>query len=395
MDPAKKPVRARRAVKSDAGYTRQIVLLFCAVLLVILFAITGFVSRAFHRKQKALAESWFAQGDANLAEGHARDARDAYRNALIFEPQNSVYQLHLARALAAFGRADQSRAYLLNLYTQAPGAGEVNLELARLAASDGDREAATHFYHGAIYGAWDDDPAGASLRARLELCKFLVNQGDLTQAESELIALAANVPPDRTDLLRETGDLFLNAGDANRALNEYQRVLHSDRDDPEALAGAGRSAYRLGDYSQAESYLERASRQKTNGTDIAPMLETSRMVVGGDPLAPGLPDRERARRTVAALAQAISRADGCKKSNAVHDTTPLVALAEKSRKQRESDWSERELRAHPERIILATAAAFDLEVESDRECGAAQGQDAALELIHKIHPETSTGALRQ
>jgi tetratricopeptide (TPR) repeat protein len=168
--------------------------------------------------------------------------------------------------------------------------------------------------------------------------------------------------------------------------------LHADRNDAEALAGAGRSAYRLGDYARAENYLERASREKASGKDIDLMLATSRMVVNGDPLAPNLPDRERAHRAAEALQQAVSRADACKDANAIKETTPMVTLAEKGRKQRASEWSERELRAHPERIIPAMRLVLDLEAEADRECGAAQDMDAALELIRQRHPEIAMGA---
>ena len=72
----------------SAGFSRQAVLLFCTVLLIALFTVTGFLTRAFHLKQQAIAENWFELGNASLAAGHARDARDDYRNALIFEPQN-------------------------------------------------------------------------------------------------------------------------------------------------------------------------------------------------------------------------------------------------------------------------------------------------------------------
>jgi tetratricopeptide (TPR) repeat protein len=392
MSPSSHSRSDGRANTREAGYTRQIVLLFAAVLLVVLIAVTGIVSRAFHKKQQALAESWFAQGDASLASGHARDARDAYRNALIFEPQNTIYQLHLARALAAFGRSDQSRVYLLNLYNQAPGSGEVNLELARLAAADADRAAAIRHYHGAIYGAWDVDPAAASVQARLELCRFLVHQGDMTQAESELIALAANVPPNREDLLRQTGDLFYRAGDVSRALNEYQRALHDEHNDPETLAGAGRAAYQLGDYARAENYLERAVRDKANGADLVPMLATSRMVVNSDPLAPNLPDRERAHRAAEALSHAISRAAACKKANDIQESSPMITLAEKARQQAASEWSENGLRSKPERILPAMKLVFDLEAEATRECGAPEGLDAALEVIHRTHPDTEAAA---
>ena len=377
---------------ASAGFSRQAVLLLCTVLLIALFTVTGFLTRAFHLKQQAIAENWFEKGNASLAAGHARDARDDYRNALIFEPQNTTYQLHLAQALTAFGQPDQSRAYLLNLLTEFPGDGEVNLELARLATRDGAVTAAIHYYHGAIYGAWDSNPVESRRAARLELCQFLVNHGEYIQAEAELIALAAGIPEDASALHATVGDLFLRAGDANRALNEFQLSLKISAANDTALAGAGMAAYRLNDFKQAAYYFERARAANPGHAEIAQMLDTSRAVLGADPFAPNLTEEERAARAAKALADALSRAEKCMAPAAKSDASPLQALMDRAKAGQRGIWSENGLRLHPEQIPPEMRVVFDIETECDRECGTPEGVDLALSAIRDLHKDIVYGA---
>ena len=375
----------------SAGFSRQAVLLFCTVLLIALFTVTGFLTRAFHLKQQAIAENWFEKGNASLAAGHARDARDDYRNALIFEPQNTTYQLHLAQALTAYGQPDQSRAYLLNLLTQFPGDGEVNLELAHLATRDGAVTAAIHYYHGAIYGAWDSNPVESRRAARLELCQFLVNHGEYVQAEAELIALAAGIPEDASALHATAGDLFLRAGDANRALNEFQLSLKVSAGNERALAGAGMAAYRLNDFKQAAYYLERAQAVNPRRAEIAQMLDSARAVLGADPFAPNLTEAEQAARAAKALADALSRAEKCIAPAAKTDASPLQALMDRAKAGQRGIWSENGLRLHPEQIPAEMRVVFDIETECDRECGTPEGADLALSLIRDLHRDIASG----
>ncbi|MFZ0037334.1 MAG: tetratricopeptide repeat protein [Candidatus Acidiferrales bacterium] len=382
----------RRFHGSCAGFSRQAVLLFCTALLIALFTVTGFLSRAFHLKQQAIAENWFERGNSSLAAGHARDARDDYRNALIFEPQNTSYQLHLAQALTAYGQPDQSRAYLLNLLTQFPGDGEVNLELAHLATRDGAVTAAIHYFHGAIYGAWDSNPVESRRAARLELCQFLVSRGEYNQAEAELIALAAGIPEDASALHATVGDLFLRAGDTNRALNEFQLSLKVSARNTIALTGAGTAAYRLNNFKQAADYLERAHAENPDNGEITQMLETSRAVIVADPFAPDLSEAERAHRAAKALADAMSRAEKCMAPDAKAESSPLAALLERAKAARRGIWRENGLRLHPEQIPAEMQVAFDIETECDRECGKPEGVDLALTLIRDLRREIASEA---
>jgi len=383
----------RRPGPPDGGYSRQTVVVACAVILVALFTVTGVLSRAFHEKEWAIAEDWNQRGNAALAAGHAREARDSYRNALIYEPQNTDYQLHLAQALAAYGLPDQSRAYLLNLLVQFPGDGEINLDLARLAAKDGVVDAAVHYYHGAIYGAWDTTPVESRRNARLELATFLVNHREDAQAEAELITLAAGAPPDEAGLHATIGVLFSRAGDTPRALSEFEIALKGMPNNLDALSGAGAAAFRMRDYRRAADYLERALAERPGDAEIKSELDISRMVQSFDPFAPNLSPNERARRASASLAEAASRAGKCLSTSEEPSAgTQLGSLLDRVKAASPNAWSERGLGLHPEQIAPAMRAAFSLESEADQLCGKAQGKDLALELIRDLHADISQGA---
>ena len=56
------------------------------------------------------------------------------RTALLYSRDNYSYQLNLAEALLGEGRRDEASAYLVNLWEREPENGQVNLELAYIAA---------------------------------------------------------------------------------------------------------------------------------------------------------------------------------------------------------------------------------------------------------------------
>src|SRR5207248_4896001 len=140
--------------------------------------------------------------------------------------------------LMARGRYDQAGAYFLSLLESEPGDGLINLQLARLAVLRRDLADAQRFFHGAIYGIWDEDPDANRRQARLELIDFLLKEKHTTQAESELVALTSNLPRDRTLQLQVAG-LFEGVGDFEHATRMYSEALRLDPRDGNALFGLG------------------------------------------------------------------------------------------------------------------------------------------------------------
>src|SRR5208337_1085602 len=212
------------------------------------FAAVGHLVARFNANQQSRRGKLYQLGIEDARAGHYDDAIAAFRAALTCEPANSQYQLSLARALRDSNdprRLDEAESYLLALWQRAPQDAAVNLALARVAAHRGSIEDATRYYHNSMYGVWNSNPDLNRNKARIELIQFLLKKADSPQAESELMALAASLPPDAVAHL-QAAQLFAQAQDSAGALAQYREVLRLDSRNPAALAGAGEAAYRSG-----------------------------------------------------------------------------------------------------------------------------------------------------
>jgi tetratricopeptide (TPR) repeat protein len=367
--------------------SREGVLVASFILLPIFFTLTGFITRSYHAKEQALAQEWFARGEEELKANRASIALEDFRTALFYSPDNDLFELRLAQALAAAGRSQEARAYLLHLWTREPGSGRVNLELARLAAQEWNIADTIRYYHNAIYGAWAEDPSGQQRSTRLELAQFLLGRGDSREAQAELMALAAAASPKDAALHIELGKLFLRAQDPNRALEEFRAALAVDRKQPDALAGAGQAAFLLGNYVQAEQYLDRAVQLDRKNTQASDMLATARQAVAINPFEMTLPDNERRQRVLRAFDAAEARLQTCasRRGEALSTSPPQTAL-QKLYAQPQAvrrDLNERNLRRHPELMRQTMEFVFQAEQLAANECGAPHGVDAALLLLAK------------
>ncbi|MGC2420541.1 MAG: tetratricopeptide repeat protein [Candidatus Acidiferrales bacterium] len=375
-----------RASGGSAGFSREALLLSSVVLLVIMFAFTAFVARTFHKRIHTFADEWFAQGEAAYQSGDLTAALNDYRNALAYAPNNLVFQFHLAQALAAAGHREEARSYLANLLTDSPGSGEINLELARIAAQEGAAPDAIRFYHSAIYGVWENDPLVMRWRVRHELCQYLLDRGDEVDALPDLIALAQEVPPGDTEREDDVGALLLRAGLWGRALDEFRSVLAHDRHDDVALAGAGKAAFELGQYADALDYFAQLPPEKSSQPDIAGMIETSRAVESASPFLPGLSAADKAKRAADALAEAKSRMADCahQQGVALSEKPPRTDLQKlyATSLEMNRDWRTFGLERYPERVDAAMSLAFQMESAADEQCGQPQaGPDRILALI--------------
>lgn len=378
----------------ELGYSPEVVLLACLLLLVLLLGATAFVSRMYQKKVHTLADEWFAQGEASYRAGNIAVALIAYRNALVYSPGNPKFQFHLAQVLAAAGRDDEARSYLLSLLSESPGDGEINLALARISARQGAMGDALRYYHGAIYGEWGNNPLAARWQARKELSEYLLNHGMRSQAEAEVIGLANDTPPGEIDHMKVAGDFLLRAQIWTRALDAYRVVLRADPHDADALAGAGNAAFELNEYAQTTEYLERLPSDGRTDPTIAGMIETSQQILDIDPFSPNLSAEEKARRTAKALAQAESRLQQCasQRGESLIQDPPSTEFQKlyAVRKQEQLDWSERFLRLHTDRVIPAMSFVFQVENLAAQRCGEPQGEDRALWLLGR----TRGGAIR-
>lgn len=366
-------------------YSRELVFLLCVLALVLMVSLTAFFSRMYHKQAHTLADRWFTQGERDMQAGNISAALTDYRNALAYNPYNTRFQFSLAQALAAAGHYDEARAYLLNLLSESPGRGEVNLELARIAAHNGSIADAVRYYQGAIYGEWNADPIETRWQIRRELCEFLLNRGFVKQATPEVIALAENTPPGDSQRLKIVGELLARTRQWTRAQEVYRDVLAADRYDEEALAGAAQAAFELGHYSEAMEHFNRLPRERRDRPDIAASYDTSRRVLAVDPILAGLPAKVKAQRAADDLVTAQARLQNCARQNggSLQETPPRTKLqvfwAQLQRMQ--IDWSQSSLERYPERLDAAMDFVFAVESAAAASCGEPQGDDRALWLL--------------
>lgn len=410
---------------SSLLHSRETVLSLSLLGLIIFFLVTGAIVSDYHQKLQSLGIEWFDAGREQLAKNNPRTALADFRNSLVYNPDDRRVEFQLAEALSAEGRNQEAQSYLLGLLAQAPSDAPVNLALARIAATTGSEADTLRYYHGAIYGIWPSDPQTNRLKARFELCSFLVAENDAASADSELIALQSEIPRRNSAPLHEqAGDFFLTIGDANRALTEFRRALATAHPPSGALRGAGLAAYQMEDYRAAERYLERASRESKHDPQVANTLETTRLILAWAPQASGLRDVERRERVQHDLAQAISRAEACAKSSGVSlavavadqkpaskssgressankkssqtqqtganrssangagNSPPSLATEYALARNLQAGLSDRNLARHPEVLDQAIDAIFALESVITKKCGEpAGGLDKALEVL--------------
>jgi len=343
------------------------------------------LSRMYHKKIHTLADAMFAQGEADEQAGQVKLALADYRNALAYNPSNPPFQFHLAKALAAAGRGEEARSYLLNLLSESPGSGEVNLELARIAAHNNSMADAMRYYQGAVYGEWASDPIGMRWQVRRELCEFLLSRGAMKQAAPEVIALEENTPAGDVARLKVVAQLLLRTQQWNRALDVYRTLLAAAPNDEELLAGAAQCAFELGQYVAAMEYFDRLPRDGREARELAYRYDVTRRIFAADPFLSGLSAGVRVQRVANALSLAQTRAENCARQTgqSLEDTPPRTDLQRiyQQGKDLQQDWAPRYLQRFPDRLDAAMAYVFSIETATAAACGEPQGDDRALWLL--------------
>ena len=345
-------------------------------LAVVLFFLTSVVVGRHHAAWEALGREWFARGDAALAAGRPEEAQMALRTALVYDRESPRYHFRLAQALLAGGRTAEARSYLRGLAERQPGAGPVQVELARLAARSGDTNAAAAHYRAAIQGLWEEDPEARRLQLRLELAQMLVEDGAALEAQSELVAAEARLPADPAIRTR-VAELFRRAGDERRALEEFRTALRGNPGYAPALLGAGRAAFALREWRAAVTHLRRAVRLLPGERAAAELLEVAEAAVAADPFLERLTSAERARRTARAVKVSLARLTACLARSPAPELKALRSRAQSL----EADITPSQLRRRPESLERAMDLVFAIETRTAEKCGAPEGEDRVLLLL--------------
>ena len=372
-------------------FAPETTLILSFVLLLTLFVATGFASRSYHKEESVLAHRWFERGQAAMRDGQSAVAIEAFRTALVYARGiefTADYDLALARALAQAGHLEESRSYLLGLEQAAPGSGTVNLELARLSARLKNYSDAMRYYNSAIYGVWETDPLEQRRNVRIEFSEFLLDIGQTAEAQAQLVALVAALPPDPT-LHVEAGNLFLRASRSALALKEFQTALDENRQAPGAARGAGAAAFQLGDYAAASRYFSRAGRESPLGPLWQQDLDVSNLILSLNPFAPNLSPSEAAHRAAHDYELASDRLATCVR-NKYPSQKPQALPANLQRlmddaREQSSRAKETRLTRHPEDIAPLMETVFRFQDAATSLCGPLSNTDLALQLIARAH----------
>ncbi len=360
----------------------SVVIAALTVLALIGFVIVGRLVRRFQEQQKAVARHLYVQGLSEQQAGKPELALTHFRAALTYSRDNFQYQLSLARALRDSGRTDEAQTYLVSLWERAPQNGAVNLALGRLAARQNSLDKLIQYYHNAIYGVWDSTEQQNRVNAWFELIEVLLRWNARPQAQAELIALTASLPND-PDLLLRAADLCMRAQDYQHAFAEYRRVLQASHSNPHAAVGAAEAAFNLGRYRTAEHYLEAASKESPADTQIARMLEVSKLVLQQDPFTRGLTTEERTRRIRIIFAEAGKRLESCmnvaqQSANAANGVDSLRSLRDQ---WQQMDHELRRIGREGESGLADSVMDLVLKIEQQTTDCAITPQDEALLLL--------------
>jgi len=345
----------------------------------LLFVCTLFLFRSFSAHRAELARRWSDRGRRALADNRPKEAIADLHAAMLYAPGTRDYELLLAQALGKAGRTEESYNYFVGLHETAPGDGDINLALARLAAARGNRSEAVQYYRAAIYGTWSaGDGLERRAAVRSELARYLIAQQDLESARMELLIAGGN-SPDTYERDMNFGHLFEAAQDPGNAAVYYQKAIALRPDSAEALENAGRLAYSAADYASARKLLERASelRSRQHSPQAAADAETAHNAARLLELTPSLslPLHERVNRILAMRMIAKKRLDACTQQVAQQPATSDIPAR----------WSAAE--ANPSAAVLIRDPArqeallkliFYTERALDSVCGPATGNDALV-----------------
>ncbi len=213
------------------------------------------------------------------------------------------------------------------------------------------------------------------------MIRFLLDRGDKNGALSELLIMDADLPATADSHLR-TAELYLEAGDAQRALNDFSRALRLDRHNAAALSGAARAAFQLGDYGKARRYLENPDTHTRKTPSLEHLLKVVRTISSGDPLAAHLSMQTRQQRLREDIAQSLRRLDECFAHSA--EGADVQALRTRAAAILPRLNSSKPLR-DPEVLSSGLDLVYQIEEETINRCGGANSTDEALLFIAHRH----------
>jgi tetratricopeptide (TPR) repeat protein len=277
--------------------------------LVLLMVLAGFLNYYYRASRQARAQQDYQVGNELLQQGRYDEAIEQFRNALSIT-HSLENRRALGLALVKAGRLEEGALYLNEVVRERPDDGPAQLGLAEIAAQKGQVDAAISHYRRAIDGSWPQNAQENRLEARIALVKTLANAARRTQAQEELLSLAAEIPP-QPAWQRRVAKMLADYGLPQQAAALYREVLHHNRQDTDAWYGLGEEEFTLGDFAAAKQAFQQAV--DIDSTDAAAKMRIALCdeILALDPVLPGLKAADRYQRSRELLMRVIDRVRDC------------------------------------------------------------------------------------
>jgi CIC family chloride channel protein len=237
-------------------------------VLTILILLGGFLNYFYRLQRAGRAQRFYKEGITLMAQDRYEEAVEQFRHALSAS-HTPQHRLALAEALAKGRHANEASLYFDEVLREEPDNGAAHLGLARLESDQHNVNDAVANYRAAIYGRWPEHAEQHRIQARIELVQLLASSGHTSQARTELLSLAAEIPKDPA-LHKQVAALLDNIGDAELA---------------------------AGDYSSARQTFNSVLRVEPSDQNAAKRLELTEEVLALDPRLPVLSPSERLARS--------------------------------------------------------------------------------------------------
>src|SRR5882757_2362965 len=383
---------AERLAKRNLVIKDTLALLSIFAVTCVLAVLTWLIFRSFSQHQSDAAARWKRRGEQALQNHNAQAAVYDLRTALGYEPDDPGTEIELASALAEAGRLQEATSYFNTLWEKQPGNGNINLQLARLAALQGQQSTALERYQAAIYGVWEGDGTVRRREVRLELVRYLIQENRFGDARDELLIAAYN--DKSTPTLMEGAGLLAEAHAPSDALRFYREVAGRRPVEVQSLEGAGQMAFLLSRYKMARGYLDRALKASSAAHPLKDRalaeknLQIANAVVAIYP-SEELPQRQRLLRVVSAYGVARKRYTACANGNAGQNETPQNGRTQIQNNDQMTALGTRWQNAKPRLTVAALVDSaqlekttmqlvYDTEQVTVRVCGEPTGEDATL-----------------
>jgi CIC family chloride channel protein len=289
------------------GQTRILAGMSAALIAVALLA--TFLTYYFRAERTRRSDHAFQMANELYQKDRLPEAIEQYRYALSIS-HRADHRLALAVALVKVERMNEAEIYLNEVLRQHPNSGPAHLALAHALAGEDRPDEAVPQYRRAILGSWDDHPSENRFRARAELIDFLTKSHKSAETRAELLALAADLPPD-TALQKQAGRMLLDHGLAREAADLYRRMTAAGPPDAAEYDGLGEALFASADYQGADAAYRKALAIDAADAVAARRSELAGKILALDPDRRGIGSRERYRRTQDILRDVVDHVAAC------------------------------------------------------------------------------------